>query len=335
MLDLTDPLWNKLDDAHRDRDIPNLLSQLADTWDDDEANSLFWDCLCHQETCYGATYAAVPHLLKIAQPEINRHQRREISLFLGFVVLCAFDRRSADPRSPMQGPLQGLAQTVEAWDQKLDVYRGLVASLEDPNRPSSQYEQAELLPRWREVLATEPVNEGDLEKIQAIRNAFFHALPEIRALCQRAYQENLQDPAVLPYLLSGVAAADGLLDLGYLLNCGSEGGFACSSCGWQYEYALFADKVAIYADEQAPGVPHLRAAGADRGLQDYKDGAPTRSDGFMSPIGASDRVLDDRIKALLELANEAPDPRPALLLRNFLGSVVCSKCGAEAAIKGL
>ena len=86
MLPLNDSLWKKLDDAHRDRDIPRLLFGLSEAWDDEIANSLFWDCLCHQGTCYGATYAATPHLLKIAQPENNRRQRFEIALFAGFVV---------------------------------------------------------------------------------------------------------------------------------------------------------------------------------------------------------------------------------------------------------
>jgi len=123
MLELTDPLWEKLDDAHRDRDIPKLLSELAETWDDEEASSLFWDCLCHQETCYGAAYATVPHLLKIAQPKINKHQRLKISLFLGFVTLCALDIRSAYCGVPEEEPLQELPQSLDAWDRKLNHYR--------------------------------------------------------------------------------------------------------------------------------------------------------------------------------------------------------------------
>ena len=111
MLPLDDPLWEKLDDAHRERDIPKLLSELAETWNDETANSLMGDCLYHQETCYGATYAAVPHFLKIAQPEMNRDQRLQIATFLGFVVLCALDprkRSSSDDES-----LQGLPRTIE------------------------------------------------------------------------------------------------------------------------------------------------------------------------------------------------------------------------------
>jgi hypothetical protein len=47
MLPLDDPLWAKLDDAHRDRNIPKLLSRLAKAWGHEKAISLFWDCLCH------------------------------------------------------------------------------------------------------------------------------------------------------------------------------------------------------------------------------------------------------------------------------------------------
>jgi hypothetical protein len=79
MLELYDPLWDKLGEH-----IPTMLSGLAASWDDEIAKSLLFDDLCHQETCYGATYAAIPHLLKIAEAEESRRQRREIAFFLGF-----------------------------------------------------------------------------------------------------------------------------------------------------------------------------------------------------------------------------------------------------------
>src|SRR3954468_18823088 len=122
MLPLDHPLWRKLDDAHRDRDIPQLLAKLSGAWDDESARSLFWDCLCHQGTCYGATYAAIPHLLTIAQVDANRHQRLEIALFCGYVTLCAL--KSADKGEVQQLP--GLPQSLEEWDQKLDCYQDLV-----------------------------------------------------------------------------------------------------------------------------------------------------------------------------------------------------------------
>src|SRR5262249_46234788 len=152
-------------------------------WDDEEAHSLFGDHLCHQETCYGATYAAVPHLLEIAQPEANRHQRREIALFLGFVALCAFRTQQPDGE-PGEARLQGLPSTLDGWDRKLDCYRSLVARIEDPNRVASTYDR-DVLPRYKKILEIDPVDESDLQKIQSIRCEFFSGLPEIRALCER------------------------------------------------------------------------------------------------------------------------------------------------------
>src|SRR5215472_9391186 len=76
----------------RNDHVPTLLSALAASWDDETADTLLWGELWHQQTCCGATYAAVPHLLKIAEPEENRHQRREIALFLGQVALDTGDR---------------------------------------------------------------------------------------------------------------------------------------------------------------------------------------------------------------------------------------------------
>jgi hypothetical protein len=190
MLEVSDPLWNNLDDAHGVDHVPGILSELAASWDDEAARSHLFNDLCHQETCYGATYAAIPHLLKIAEPEENRQQRREIAFFLGFVALCARDRYQQGP-----GQLQGLPETLEGWDRKRDCYRSLVAMLEQPDRPRSEYDMTVNLPRYREILVMEPVNAADLEKIMSIKAGFFSALPAIRALCERALLENDDEEA--------------------------------------------------------------------------------------------------------------------------------------------
>ena len=325
MLPLDDPLWAKLDDAHRDRNIPKLLSRLAKAWDDEKAISLFWDCLCHQETCYGATYAVIPHLLKIARPEKNRHQRLEIAHFCGFVVLCALD--------PRQGAkfLQGLPETVDEWDEKLDVFRSLAGHIEDAGEDGSYHERAVELPRYKKLLAIGPVDVDDLDKIEAIRTDFFKALPKIRALSERALLENLQDESVVRHLLGGIAATYRLLDLARLCDYGSDGHFRCPSCGWRYEYILFGDRVAIYADERGPSKPRSPVTGETRGFLDYKEGAATRHDGFILPA-RDNEVSDRRAAALLSLAGRAESAKPALLLRHFLGSFECCICGAQGAI---
>ena len=93
MLELNDPLWRKLDDAFESRDIPEALARLSNSWDGEEANALFWESLYQQGTVYGATYAAVPYLLKIAEPEANRPQRLEIA---GFWLRWFFARSAAN-----------------------------------------------------------------------------------------------------------------------------------------------------------------------------------------------------------------------------------------------
>jgi hypothetical protein len=326
MLPLDDPLWQKLDDAHRDRSIPKLLSRLAKTWDDEKANSLFWDCLCHQETCYGATYAVIPHLLKIARPDKNRPQRLEIAHFCGFVVLCALD--------PRQGAkfLQGLPETVDEWDEKLDAFRSLAANIEDAGEEGSYHGRTVELSRYKKLLAIGPVDVDDLDKIEAIRTDFFKALPKIRALCERALLENLQDQVVVRLLLGGIAATHRLLDLARLCVYGSDGHFRCPSCDRRYEYILFGDRVAIYADKTRPSKARTGVMRETPAFLDYKQGAATRQDGFILPVRDSE-VSNRRAAALLSLAGRAESAEPALLLRHFLGSFECCKCGAQGTIQ--
>jgi hypothetical protein len=323
MLALNDPLWSKLDDAFRSQDIPRLLSEFAETWDGAAANELLWGHLCHQGTCYGATYAAIPHLLKVAQPKENPRQRFDIAVFLGHVALRAFE---------CDEPPQGLPQTLEAWDRKLDCFRSLVASLEGGSRPCSDSEQTELLPRYKRFLALEPVNTRDLAKIQSIRAEFFASLPAIRALCEHTLLENRQDDDAVLYLLSGIAAADGLFDLASFLDYGSEGLFRCSACDWRYDYRLYGNRVAIYAEENPPASPLMSINSKTQ--SDYREQAPSSADGFIVPA-ADSQTFDPPTAALLSLSERAPSPAPALLLRNFLGSFRCCKCGAQGPMRSL
>jgi hypothetical protein len=279
MLELNDPLWDKIGEH-----VPTMLSRLAASWDDETARSLLFEDLCHQEGCYGATYAAIPHLLKIAEPEANWRQRREITYFLGHVALCA---RGQDPYVP----LSGLPETLKGWS-------GF----------------------WTNGTG-EPVNAADLQKILSIKASFFSALPAISALCERTLLEN-EDAEAAPYLLSGIAAADGLPSIARLLHDGDEGWFTCSSCGWGYKFTLFGERIAAYADTP-PGAPDDK-----KSLSDFKDGAPSRADGFMTPI-TEDGILDTRITALLSAAERAARPDLALRVRHFAGTFRCCKCGVQ------
>ncbi len=139
-LPLSDPLWRKLDDAHRDRDIPDVLRALLVDWDEEKANSLFWDCLCHQDTCYGATYASVPHLLEISQQPPAPEAVESIAHFLGHVSMVAFQAGGCCGSDENTLP-QGLPLDLTGWDRKLDPYRSSAEharkELADPDYPDS------------------------------------------------------------------------------------------------------------------------------------------------------------------------------------------------------
>ena len=169
-----------------------------------------------------------------------------------------------------------------------------------------------------------------IQGILSIGAEFLSALPAIKAVCERAHIENLQDEDAALHLLSGIAAADQLLNLAWLLNYGAEGLFNCPSCHWRYTYQLLGDRVAIYADENAP-VP---SAGADRVLLDFKEHAPARCDGFIEPV-ADNQTFEPQITALFSLAGRARNPEPILLLRHFLGRFQCLKCGAQGPIQAV
>lgn len=211
----------------------------------------------------------------------------------------------------------------------LDCYRSLIAMYEDPSRPVSAREQNNL-PRYKEILAIEPVNDEDLQKIKSTRVEFFSALPRISALCERALLESIEDDlGVETFLLSGIAAAERLLGLSRLLNFGTEGRLRCAACDWSYDFVLYDDRIAIYADPP----PGSQSFPNERMMLDYHDKAPSRADGFIIPAAPGD-VSDARALRLLALAERTADPQPGLLLRNFLGHIPCCKCGARAAIEG-
>jgi hypothetical protein len=72
MLLLDDPLWRQLQHAYGSAaDIPPLLRALElspEPIADSQAEPWFslWSSLCHQDDVYTASYAAVPHLVRIA-----------------------------------------------------------------------------------------------------------------------------------------------------------------------------------------------------------------------------------------------------------------------------
>ena len=365
VLDLSDPLWRLLDDAHRDRDIPALLDRMARDWDAEAANGLFWDCLCHQDTCYGATYAAIPHLLRIAAAPPVPQATTDIAHFLGHVARVAFEPGGCCGDDAMP---QGLPQSLEAWDKKRDAFRSL-----------AQYARRDLSdPAWPETLAAAVRHRAQSRDYAKMRAVLEDMMPEavemsdqLFALPTRAdrqaeldrYEELLARPAVSEpdletisqirdaffaalepiaalckscylaatdpherrHFLAGVLAAMGDRGLAELMEAGESGGFTCTACGTPHAFSVFDPKIACYV---APEVG--RITGEDPQMLDWKDGAPNRAHGLVRPRAAFDPGTPGA--AVLALAEAQGDAQNARLLKGLAGRYTCSVCGAEAGL---
>lgn len=86
-LALDDQLWTRLYGPYGNRTANTLLAQLAERWDTEIANELFWGELHHQDDIYPVTFAALPWLADISPPDGEGFE--ETQLFLSHVIHCA------------------------------------------------------------------------------------------------------------------------------------------------------------------------------------------------------------------------------------------------------
>ncbi|MEM9471734.1 MAG: hypothetical protein AAGA00_07235 [Pseudomonadota bacterium] len=313
MLQLSDPLWCKLNTAYGfGKDIPLGLVALAEHWDEVAARDLMHGELIHQETCYGATYAAAPYLLKLAQPDCNVVQRMDIAVFLSHLALCAFRRSVGD--APANGSLNGLALTLESWEKTRDPYRSETGQGEGRHKPAGHCE----------VMDLELPSDAELRKFEDIRDSFMAVLPDIGALCERTFHEHRDDEYIPRYLLSGIAATEGLAELARLLDSGEDGSFTCAACGTSIDYILFGDFMALYFENSEGGPAHTQEP--DRALRDWEEGEAKRADCLVKALDDLDDQAEPPVDKLISLARQAENPSVELLLRNFLGEFRCAEC---------
>lgn len=124
--------WKQLQHAYGEAsNIPNLLEQLrtappykAEDWQADPWYSL-WSCLCHQNDVYTASYAAVPHLVAIAQTKPPQ-ERLEFVRLMAWIETCrSLERAVAIPTELKQAYFDALSQAASViieclmidWDQ--------------------------------------------------------------------------------------------------------------------------------------------------------------------------------------------------------------------------
>jgi hypothetical protein len=92
-LSLDDPRWQELKHAYGSAaDIPGLLEVLREESTEEERKEAWeevWSALCHQETVYEATYAAVPHLVEVAKGAKTLKERAGVYFFVPFAFACS------------------------------------------------------------------------------------------------------------------------------------------------------------------------------------------------------------------------------------------------------
>jgi len=133
MLALDDPRWTALSHAYGPAsDIPDLLTragqdfrpghQPESTWFD------LWSALCHQGDIYTASYAALPHLIAVAQGHLERKRYDPIFLSACIELARLEGRGPAIPTdlAPSYRQAVAMARTLavenvsSAWDSDSD-----------------------------------------------------------------------------------------------------------------------------------------------------------------------------------------------------------------------
>ena len=88
MLSLDDPRWTTLQNAYGESSgIPKLIRQAEglpeDGGSDAEPYNSLWSALCHQGSVYPASYAALPHLVRIVEQNPNKFRWSLLALVHG------------------------------------------------------------------------------------------------------------------------------------------------------------------------------------------------------------------------------------------------------------
>jgi hypothetical protein len=131
MLPFSSARWRQLHQAHGSaRDIPGLLAhapvERRPSHRPDTIWFELWSSLCHQGDTYSASYAAVPHLMRIARLPAFKY-RYDPLLLIASIELARLEHRGpAIPEDLLDDYLRAVAEAREvaeatvdhAWDEE-------------------------------------------------------------------------------------------------------------------------------------------------------------------------------------------------------------------------
>lgn len=309
-LPFDDPLWRHLSDAYNTAGLPQQLEALIETWDRETVSDLLFGALIHQETCYGATYAAFPHLLCLAEDTEELEVLSYLACWLGQLAEVGFHTTEIIPARRSRP--QGLPTTPADWEQVLRIRQ---YSLDKASKSEG--------PALRASYSFDPPNPSEQTRINKLGIAFFDAIPLISEVCARAYR--LDDPDRAAFHLRGLAAALDLRGIAPLFDCPSEGQMHCPSCGAQHVWSNYGGCLVHYP---APVGNRQIASGGDPQLDDWRDGTPSRQDGFIRPAN-SPVGLTEVERNFWDIAMARPDSDGPMLTRHVFGRYTCPACNTE------
>jgi hypothetical protein len=115
MLPLDDPRWTALTNAYGESSgIPKLLAQAANLPEDSgyrtEPYFSLWSALCHQGDVYPASYAALPHLVRIVEQNPAKFRWTLLALVHAIEVGRAKERAPQVPDDLTEAYRFGLAR---------------------------------------------------------------------------------------------------------------------------------------------------------------------------------------------------------------------------------
>lgn len=123
MLPLDDPRWSTIDDAYGPASkIPGLLRDLEKLPPKTEMYAepyhSLWSALCHQGDVYPASYAAVPHLVRVVEQTGTRFEPSILRLVHAIIVARAEGRSGPIP-SDLEGPYDAALAYIPVVASKL------------------------------------------------------------------------------------------------------------------------------------------------------------------------------------------------------------------------
>jgi hypothetical protein len=124
MIPLKPSAWRELGHAYGSAEnIPALLSRLAEYPDESDYQNepwfSLWSALCHQDDVYSASYAAVPHIVRLAERHPDKATMSYFLLPTAIEIDRAAGRGPTLPQELEQDYLQSLKQLGQIAAEQL------------------------------------------------------------------------------------------------------------------------------------------------------------------------------------------------------------------------